>query len=326
MRKLKTWLSLLVLLSGVVGMPAHAERYKTPLAPAKPAWPTDAIARHPETGAPLKAKEVVTHPQRLGPKMVVLPKAPALGYLMGSPSTEVDHGSNEKQHRVTIPYVYAMSQTTVTFNDWASCVKGGGCQGNPSPKADFGAGKMPIINVSHGDAREYVAWLNKTLGLQAGSANWAYRYRLPSEIETEYAARAGSNTLFYTGGDITTAQANYNGNYPYKSNAKGPYRQRTTKVASFAPNDWGLYDMAGNVWAWQADCYESDYDKLGDLKGKAYRDADEDSQACARRSLRGGSWGSDALFLRSASRAGDTPSVAYYSMGFRLTRMLPSGS
>jgi formylglycine-generating enzyme required for sulfatase activity len=84
--------------------------------------------------------------------------------------------------------------------------------------------------------------------------------------------------------------------------------------------------MAGNVWAWQADCYEADYDKEGDLKGKAYRDADDDSGACANRSVRGGSWDYYALYLRSAKRSYNTPSSPDYNVGFRLTRMLPSGS
>lgn len=287
------------------------------------------LARHPETGAPLNKGDLVTHPQNLGPKMVVLPRAPAEGYLMGSPENEVGRYDDEKQHRVTIPYVFAMSQTHVTFDDWAACVQGGGCKSNPDPKAPFGKGRMPVINVSHDDAREYVAWLNSTLGIKDKTdPRWPYRYRLPSEIETEYATRAGTTTPFYTGNNITTEQANYDGNYPYNGAAKGQYRQKTTPVASFPPNAYGLYDMAGNVYSWQADCYESDYSKVGDLQGKAYFDKDDyPDRACSFRSIRGGSWLSNALYLRSAYRFRLTPTNRDYDfVGLRLTRMLPSGS
>ncbi len=305
-----------------------AEREKVSSTPPPPAWPSS-LARHPETGQALNAQDIVAHPKGLGPKMVVLPKAPPDGYLMGSPSTEAQRDGDEKQHRVTIPYVFAMSQTHVTFDDWAACVQGGGCKSNPKPYAHFGAGRMPVIRVNHNDAREYVAWLNATVGIRGKSgANWAYRYRLPSEIETEYAARAGTTTPFYTGHNITTAEANYNGNYPYGNNAKGLYREKTTEVGSFAPNAFGLYDMAGYVYAWQADCYEADYSKIGDLQGKAYQDKDDyPNQACTYRSLRGGSWFYLAQYLRSANRLSDTSTIRdYYDVGLRLTRMLPTGS
>jgi len=303
---------------------AAAAAPPTPISPNTPS----SLARHPETGQALNARDIVAHPKGLGPKMVVLPKAPPDGYLMGSPSTEAERDGDEKQHRVTIPYVFAMSQTHVTFDDWAACVQGGGCKSNPNPQAEFGKGRMPVITVNHDDAREYVAWLNATVGIRGKSdANWAYRYRLPSEIETEYAARAGTTTPFYTGHNITTDQANYDGNYPYGNNAKGAYRKKTTEVGSFAPNAFGLYDMAGNVHSWQADCYEADYSRVGDLQGKAYQDNDDyPNQACTYRSLRGGSWNYIAQYLRSALRFRLSSTYRVIYVGLRLTRMLPTGS
>ena len=310
----------------------------SPKQPPSPQTPrTPSLARHPETGAALNAQDTVAHPQSLGPKMVVLPKAPPDGYLMGSPdgaNAEAGRDGDEKQHRVTIPYVFAMGQTHVTFDDWAACAQGGGCKTNPNPQANFGKGRMPVINVSHDDAREYVAWLNSTVGIRGKSdANWAYRYRLPSEIETEYAARAGNTGPFgfvKEGGkepNISPERANYNWSASYQGSPTKEPSKGTTIVGSYPPNAFGLYDMAGNVWGWQADCFEGDYSRVGDLQGKAYQDKDDyPNQACTYRSLRGGSWSDVARNLRSADRGGFTPTDRDDDVGLRLTRMLPTGS
>jgi formylglycine-generating enzyme required for sulfatase activity len=137
-------------------------------------------------------------------------------------------------------------------------------------------------------------------------------YRLPTEAQWEYACRAGTTTPFSTGNNITTSQANYNGNYPYNNNAKGEYRQKTTPVGSFAPNAWGLYDMHGNVAEWCWDWYENyasgaQTDPMGAFSG-------------SYRITRGGNRTSPGRDLRSACRFTYNPSSKDWSLGFRLVR------
>jgi formylglycine-generating enzyme required for sulfatase activity len=139
-------------------------------------------------------------------------------------------------------------------------------------------------------------------------------YRLPTEAEWEYACRAGTTTPFNTGNNITTAQANYNGFYPYNGNAKGAYEERTTEVGNYAANAWGLYDMHGNVCEWCWDRYAANYGGLGNVTnpaGAAYG---------SERVLRGGTWLSSGQYLRSAVRNSYTPSSQSYDIGFRLAR------
>jgi len=137
-------------------------------------------------------------------------------------------------------------------------------------------------------------------------------YRLPTEAEWEYAARSGTKTPFYTGNNLTTDQANYDGNYPYNNNAKGTYLQKTINVGSFAANNWGLYDMSGNVYEWCWDWYGSyntgnQTNPIGSASG-------------SDRVLRGGSWNSSAQACRSARRSNFAPSIRDDYYGFRLVR------
>jgi len=137
-------------------------------------------------------------------------------------------------------------------------------------------------------------------------------YRLPTEAEWEYACRAGTGTPFNTGNNITTGQANYEGNYPYNGNGKGQYRRKTTPVGSFAANGWGLCDMHGNVWEW---CW----DWFGSYQSGSQTDPVGASSGSLR-VRRGGSWEYGAKYLRSANRHhsyGD-PSYRFIGCGFRL--------
>jgi len=135
-------------------------------------------------------------------------------------------------------------------------------------------------------------------------------YRLPTEAEWEYACRAGTITPFSTGGNLTTEQANYDGNDPYNNNRKGQYREKTVAVDSFNPNAWGLYNMHGNVYEWCSDWYG------GYESGLAENPAGPTTGSS--RVLRGGGWDSYARDCRSAYRNYDTPDYRSYDVGFRL--------
>ena len=163
---------------------------------------------------------------------------PAGTFTMGSPATEVNREDNETQHQVTLSG-FKMSKYEVTFEQYdAFCVA---TKREKPADEDWGRGQRPVINVSWDDASAFATWM---------------KCRLPTEAEWEYACRAGSSTPFNTGNNLSTSQANYNGNYPYNNNAKGIYLEKTKEVGSFAPNAWGLYDMHGNVCEWCGDWYD----------------------------------------------------------------------
>jgi formylglycine-generating enzyme required for sulfatase activity len=183
------------------------------------------------------------------------------------------------------------------------------------------AGNLPVEQVSWYDAVEYCNKRSQKEGLTPAytingtNVTWnrnANGYRLPTEAEWEYACRAGTVSPFSTGNNITTSQANYDGNYPYNNNAKGEYRQKTTPVGSFQANPWGLHDMHGNVWEW---CW----DWKGDYPSGAQSDPVGASSG-SNRVIRGGSWGNLGRNLRSADRGSYTPSNRNYIIGFRLVR------
>ncbi len=221
------------------------------------------------------------------PEMVVVP---AGSFIMGSPTSEQDRDSNEgPQHQVTISRKFAVGKYEVTFDEWDACVREGGCGHQPSDQG-WGRGKRPVINVSWNDAKQYVQWLLRKTGKN---------YRLLTEAEWEYAARAGTTTPFSTGATINATQANYNATQSYAGSVTGHYRQQTVPVGSFEPNAFGLHDIHGNVWEWTEDCWNANY-QLAPGDGSAWASSD-----CGWRVLRGGSWFSNPRNLRSASRSRD---------------------
>jgi formylglycine-generating enzyme required for sulfatase activity len=236
------------------------------------------------------------------PEVVV---APAGKFTMGSPAGEDERFAGETQVPVSIPAPFAVGRYAVTFAEWDACVADGGCNGYTPADQYWGRGKQPVINVNWNDAQAYVRWLSGKTG---------QTYRLLSESEREYVARAGTTTPFWWGKSISPAQANYDGSAePYKGgSSKGEYRQRTVAVDSFKPNPWGLYNVHGNVWEWTQDCWNgSNYGNPGD--GKARTSGD-----CTRHVLRGGSWGSAPKNLRSAFRFTDFDRSVIF--GFRVAR------
>jgi len=155
----------------------------------------------------------------------------------------------------------------------------------------------PVVTVSWYGANAFARWIGG---------------RLPSEAEWEYACRAGTTTPFNTGENLTTDQANYDGNYPYKNYPEGKYLGRTTPVGSYPPNTWGLYDMHGNVWEWCQDNWHDDYEDAP-TDGSAW-----ESENSSNRVIRGGSWDSGAQNCRAASRFNYLPGRRGDFIGFRL--------
>jgi len=239
------------------------------------------------------------------PEMVVVP---AGSFMMGSRAGEASRSNVEgPQRKVTIAKPFAVGKFEVTFAEWDACVTAGGCKHKPEDQG-WGRGKRPAIYVSWDDVtKEFLPWLSRKSGKS---------YRLLTEAEWEYAARAGTTTPFSTGGTITTDQANFNGNYTYGGSAKGEDRKKTVEVGSFKPNGFGLHDMHGNVWEWVEDCYKDSY--AGALTdGSAVT-----SSGCTQRVHRGGSWINDPWGLRSAFRDKYAPGPRSDLIGFRLARTL----
>jgi formylglycine-generating enzyme required for sulfatase activity len=230
--------------------------------------------------------------------MVVVP---AGSFLMGSPPSEVGNSSNEgPQHPVTIARSFAVGKFEVTFDEWDACVVAGGCRHRPFD-ADWGRGRRPVINVSWEHAtNEYLPWLSRKTGKS---------YRLLTEAEWEYAARAGTTTKYAVGDTISKGQAQY-------SEGTWGTAGRTVPVGSFPPNRFGLHDMHGNVQEWVQDCWnESYYGAPSD--GSARMSGD-----CRSRTLRGGTWDFVANSVRSGVRVPLSAGGYGTFNGFRVARTL----
>ena len=233
-------------------------------------------------------------------------------FMMGSPFDEPERLGNELLREVTVSSFY-LGKYEVTQAEYQELTGK-----NPS---FFKGLNLPVEQVSWFDAIDYCNKLSEKEKLKAAyiidaqNVQWdrsANGYRLPTEAECEYTCRAGTTTPFYTGNNITTGQANYDGNRPYGKNAGGLYRQTTTPVGNFSPNSFGLYDMHGNVGEW---CW----DWNAEYPGGDQTDPVNETLA-PYRVFRGGSWNNAADFLRSARRGGSSPYAGGYFIGFRLAR------
>jgi len=193
---------------------------------------------------------------------------------------------------------------TVVYAPITHWVWGGGCEGHWPMDEGWGRGDQPVVNVSWHDAQNYAAWLSARTGEQ---------YRLPTESEWEYAARAGSTTKYSWGDEVGEGLANCGG-----CGLAWNDRRHSVPVGSFDPNAWGLYDMHGNVWEWVQDTYQLGYDRAPkDGSAAAFG---EDSGSEPVHVLRGGSWISSPKYLRSAYRFRYAPDSRYFIAGFRMAR------
>jgi formylglycine-generating enzyme len=250
---------------------------------------------------------------------------PAGTFTMGSPLTEVNRKSDEIQHQVTLS-AFKISRHEITLAEFRRFIDATGyntdadkgtdgyfgsyiwtgekleikdgvnwkCdeKGNPRPLADY---NYPVIHVSWSDARAFAEWMG---------------CRLPTEAEWEYACRAGTNAPFNTGDNLTTSQANYDGDYPYNNNPVGIHRGKVLPVESFAPNAWGVYDMHGNVWEWCNDWYDSySPEPRNNPKGPA---------TGSFKTYRGGCWEFFAVSCRSACRDYSRIGRRVSFIGFRI--------
>ena len=245
------------------------------------------------------------------PEMVVLP---AGSFMMGSPSGEEGRYIHEGPvHEVTFERPFAVGKYEVTFAEWDACVRGRGCPQGERVADDqgWGRGQRPVLNVSWDDAKRYVQWLSRKT---------KKAYRLLSESEWEYAARAGTETAYSWGDEIGTNRANCDGCggqwYEFSVEFHSEFARMTAPVGSFAANAWGLHDMHGNVHEWVEDCWNGSYEG-SPVDGSAWLRGD-----CDSREVRGGSWINPPRKLRSAFTSAAPTGDHFYYLGFRVAQTL----
>jgi formylglycine-generating enzyme required for sulfatase activity len=214
-------------------------------------------------------------------------------FVMGS---DFGHRSERPAHDVAVG-PFAIGRYEVTVGQYQACVDAGACEAEP------GVGEVgpdtPMFHLSWTDAQDYVAWLREVSGEP---------YRLPTEAEWEFAARAGTESKFWWGDEVGVGNANC-------QNCGGPYdRNAPADVGSFEPNPLGVHGMNGGVMEWVADCWSQDY-QGAPADGSAWNE-----QGCAQRVLRGGSWRNDQTYATSTSRLGYDFGVRYLTNGFRVAR------
>ena len=255
------------------------------------------------------------------PEMVVIPPGT---FIMGSPETEKNRDKDEGEHKVTIAYSFAVSKGPITWDQWEACARDAMCDGQAVETAlrldrdgrpiqnyvDHGRGNHPVVGVSWWDAQAFVGWLNRKTGKE--------KYRLLSESEFEYAARAGSATVYAWGNEPSHEYANYGKDEAQglggKAEGRDKWEESTSPVCSFSTNAFGLCDMYGNVYQWVEDCYETNGARLP-ADGSAVK-----SGNCSVRGFRSNSFMSSEKTMRSANRAyvyaPDTRGRSY--LGFRI--------
>jgi formylglycine-generating enzyme required for sulfatase activity len=247
------------------------------------------------------------------PELVVVP---AGEFVMGSAESDELRSPNEgPQRTVTFAKPFAIGKYEVTFDEWDACVAAKACA--PVGDDGWGRGRRPVIFVNFQMANDYARWLTQKTGKS---------YRVPSEAEWEYAARAGSATQWFWGNDPKKACefGNVGDDTLRPEHPDWPLHDcrdgfaKTAPVGSFKPNAFGLHDTVGNVWEWVEDCYNETYEGAP-VDGRAWLTGD-----CVRRVDKGGGWYNKPSAVRPALRyAGDDPARQNNTLGFRVARALP---
>lgn len=244
-------------------------------------------------GAELKTGDVIQDCD-VCPKMVLVP---AGKFVMGA----VKGKKREKPaHEVTIPEPFAISKYEITWDEWKACIADGGCTHEPDDHK-WGRGNRPIINIKWEHANNYVKWLTKKTG---------HTYRLATEAEWEYAARAGTSTNYWWGDKLKKNYANCR-----KCGTKWSGK-KSAPVGSFPPNPWGIHDMHANIWEWTADCWNPNHDGAPD-DGSVRSEGE-----CAKRVVRSGSWYYYPKLAHSQSRDKFAADLFSYNIGIRTVREL----
>jgi len=250
------------------------------------------------------------------PAMVVLPQK---SFMMGAPDNETGKEPFDgPQRKVTIAYPVAVGKFEITNAEWEACLRDGGCTRVPRPacRAEMGCTPypmeaadrphMPVTDISWIDAQGYVRWL---------SAKTGATYRLLTEAEWEFAARAGAKTAYAWGDTATRHYANYGMDKCCGPQIDGDDKwELLSPVGSFPANAYGVYDLAGNTWAWVPDCWDEN-PATGPIDGSAREVPD-----CHERIMRGGSWASLPQRIRPAFRQGSAAIDRDNFIGFRVAR------
>jgi formylglycine-generating enzyme required for sulfatase activity len=236
---------------------------------------------------------------------MALVELPAGRFTMGSGSSEIGRNDDEVVHDVEISRSFLLGQFEVTQQEWRTVM------GTTPSHFSACGGRCPVENVNYAEVEQFLTRMNAHVAPPQSKAP-SLRYRLPTEAEWEYACRARTTGPFSTGENLTTAQANYNGKFPYASFPAGEFRQKTTPVGMFPLNPFGLGDMHGNVWEWTSDWY-APYSELASSNIDPHGPASGD-----KRVIRGGSWYFDANSARCGLRYTHAPQDRGFSLGFRV--------
>lgn len=263
-----------------------SERRKNALIQAKP------FSKH--TKSPLTSNKLEQIKTKTGIDFI---KVEPGCFIMGSPLTEVERVDGEKQHKVCLTQPFLLGKYEITQGQWEAVMGN-----NPAHFKQCGS-RCPIESISGEDIEAFIKIIRIKTGLQ---------FRLPSEAEWEYAARAGTTTPFSFGENISTSQVNYDGDHPYIGKASGRDRKSPLAVGSLPANPWGFHDMHGNVWEFVGDWYSLDYYK------NSLRDNPKGPDKGSFHVRRGGSWRFGARFCRSAYRGRFRQNSISTLMGFRL--------
>jgi formylglycine-generating enzyme required for sulfatase activity len=264
-----------------------------------------------EAPTPASVPAELSLPRRIANSIgMTLTLVPAGSFKMGSPPTETDRGDDEgPAHEVHITRPFYMGIYPVTQRQFEAVMGHNPAYFN---SLKGGGPEFPVESISWSEAEEFCRRLSRRPAERAAGRS----YRLPTEAEWEYACRAGVQMPFTFGATLSSAEANFNGKYPYGLVLRGPYLERTSKVGSYPPNAFGLFDMHGNVWEWCGDYYDRQYyrnspnsDPPGPTRGN-------------QRIVRGGSCHQIGKICRSAYRFGIVPTNKDIDVGMRVVMVL----